>query len=86
MDESMGKLRALTQAAGLDFPADPVPMVNTSSEFRDNLSWIDPADEVGSLLLRSVEQDRQLYDWAVARFDEADQSPRNRLELSVGRA
>jgi hypothetical protein len=86
MDESMGMLRALTQAAGLDFPADPVPMVNTSSEFRDNLSWIDPADEVGSLLLRSVEQDRQLYDWAVARFDEADQSPRNRLELSVGRA
>jgi hypothetical protein len=56
-------------------------MVNTSSEFRDNLSWIDPADEVGSLLLRSVEQDRQLYDWAVARLD---QSPKNRLELSVG--
>jgi hypothetical protein len=86
MDESMGKLRALTQAAGLDFPVDPVPVVNTSSEFRDDLSWIDPADEVGSMLLRSVEQDRQLYDWAVARLDEPDQSPKNRLELSVGLA
>jgi hypothetical protein len=83
MDESMDKLRALAQAAGLDFPPDPVPMVNTSSEFRDDLSWIDPADEVGSMLLRSVAQDRQLYDWAMARLD---QSPKNRLELSVGLA
>jgi sulfotransferase famil protein len=83
MDESMDKLRELVQAAGLDFPPDPVPVLNTSSEFRDDLSWIDPADEVGSLLLRSVEQDRQLYDWAVARLD---QSPKNRLELSVGLA
>jgi hypothetical protein len=83
MDESMDKLRALAQAAGLDFPPDPVPMVNTSSEFRDDLSWIDPADEVGSMLLRSVAQDRQLYDWAMTRLD---QSPKNRLELSVGRA
>lgn len=86
MDESMSKLRALAQAAGLDFPADPVPIENTSGEFRDDLSWIDPADEVGSMLLRSVGQDRQLYDWAVARLDKPNQSPRNRLELSVGRA
>jgi hypothetical protein len=58
-------------------------MVNTSGEFRDDLSWIDPADEVGSMLLGSVTQDRQLYDWAMARLD---QSPKNRLELSVGLA
>jgi hypothetical protein len=57
--------------------------VNTSGEFRDDLSWIDPADEVGSMLLGSVTQDRQLYDWAMARLD---QSPKNRLELSVGLA
>jgi hypothetical protein len=69
MDESMDKLRALAQAAGLDFPPDPVPVENTSSEFRGDLSWIDPADEVGAMLLRSVGQDRQLYDWAAARLD-----------------
>jgi hypothetical protein len=84
MDESMGKLRSLAQAAGLDFPPDPVPMMNTSGEFRDDLSWIDPADEVGAMLLRSVEQDRRLYEWAAARL--AGQSPKNRLELSVGLA
>ncbi len=83
MDESMEKLRALAETTGLDFPSDPVPVVNTSSEYRGDLSWIDPAEEVGTMLLRSVEQDRQLYDWAVARLD---QSPKNRLELSVGRA
>jgi hypothetical protein len=86
MDESMSKLRALAQAAGLDFPADPVPIENTSGEFRDDLSWIDPADEVGAMLLRSVGQDRQLYDWALARLTEENQRPRNRLELSAGRA
>jgi hypothetical protein len=35
------------------------------------------------MLLGSVTQDRQLYDWAMARLD---QSPKNRLELSVGLA
>jgi hypothetical protein len=70
MEESINKLRALAQAAGLDFPPDPAPLENTSSDYRDDLSWIHPGDEVGSLLLRSVEQDRQLYDWAVARFNE----------------
>jgi hypothetical protein len=59
-------------------------MMNTSGEFRDDLSWIDPADEVGAMLLRSVEQDRRLYEWAAARL--AGQSPKNRLELSVGLA
>jgi hypothetical protein len=68
MNESMSKLRALVQAAGLDFPPDPVPLENTSADYRDDLSWINPDDEVGSLLLRSVEKDRQLYDWAVSRL------------------
>ena len=69
MEESVARLRAKVQAAGLDFPPGPVPCENTSSEYRDGLSWIHPGDEVGSLLLRSVEKDRQLYNWAVARFD-----------------
>jgi hypothetical protein len=68
MEDSMRKLRALTREAGLDFPPGPIPVENTSAEYRDDLSWINPDDEVGSLLLRSVEKDRQLYDWAAARL------------------
>jgi sulfotransferase famil protein len=76
MDESMRQLRALAESAGLDFPADAIAVENTSNELRDDLSWIHPSDEVGSLLLRSVELDRQLYDWAAARLkDRPDQAP-----------
>lgn len=67
MEESMTKLRALALAAGLDFPPGPLPVENTSADYRDDLRWIQPGDEVGSLLLRSVEKDRLLYDWAAAR-------------------
>jgi hypothetical protein len=70
MEASMCKLRALTREAGLDFPPGPIPVENTSSEYRDDLGWINPDDEVGSLLLRSVEKDRQLYDWAAACVNE----------------
>jgi len=70
MEESMCKLRALVRAAGLNFPPGPIPVENTSAEYRDDLSWINPDDEVGSLLLRSVEKDQQLYDWAAARVSE----------------
>jgi hypothetical protein len=70
MEESMCKLRALTREAGLDFPPGPIPVENTSADYRDDLGWINPDDEVGSLLLRSVEKDRQLYDWAAARVNE----------------
>jgi len=70
IEESMAKLRALVQAAGLEFPPDPMPVENTSAEYRDDLSWINPDDEVGSMLLRSVDKDRILYDWAAARLNE----------------
>jgi hypothetical protein len=70
MTESVCKLRALVNAAGLDFPTDPVPLENTSGEFRDDLSWINPADKIGSMLLDSVKLDRQLYNWAVGRLNE----------------
>jgi hypothetical protein len=71
MEESMRKLRALAREAGLDFPPGPMPVENTSADYRDDLSWINPDDEVGSLLLRSVEKDRQLYDWAASRLAQA---------------
>jgi hypothetical protein len=69
MEESMGRLRALADAAGLEFPPDPLPVENTSADYRDDLSWINPGDEVGSLLLRSVEKDQKLYDWVMAKMD-----------------
>lgn len=69
MEESVNQLRARVQAVGLDFPPDPIPIENTSGDYRDDLAWIHPADEVGSMLLRSVDKDRQLYGWAVARFN-----------------
>jgi len=68
MDECFRKLQALTCNTGLDFPPGPMPVENISSDCRDDLSWLHPDDEVGSLLLRSVALDRQLYDWAVDRL------------------
>jgi len=70
MEASVARLRSLARAAGLDFPPGPLPVENTSAEFRDDLSWIHPDDEVGSMLLQSVEKDRQLYEWAMARLGE----------------
>lgn len=68
MEESIRKLRARACQAGVDFPPGPMLFENISNDYRDDLSWINPADEVGALLLRSVEKDRQLYDWVVARL------------------
>jgi hypothetical protein len=70
MEESMDRLRALARKAGLEFPPGLLPVENTSADCRDDLSWINPDDEVGSLLLRSVKKDRQLYDWAETRLNE----------------
>ena len=70
MEESVAKLRGLARGAGLDFPPGPMPVENTSADYRDDLSWISLDDEVGSMLLRSVQKDQQLYDWAVARLNE----------------
>ena len=69
MEESMNKLRGLARAAGLDFPPGPLPVENSSADYRDDLGWVHPGDEVGSMLWRSVEKDRQLYDWAAARIN-----------------
>lgn len=69
MEESMRKLRVLARAAGVDLPLGPLPVENVSNDYRDDLSWICEGDEAGRLLLRSVEDDRRLYDWALARFE-----------------
>jgi len=81
MEESVCRLRTLAQSIGLDFPPDPISVENTSGEYRDDLAWIHPGDEVGAMLLRSVAEDRQLYDWAVARL-EAPRAPRVAHPLS----
>jgi hypothetical protein len=68
MEESISRLRARAQETGLEFPPGSVPFENTSAEYRDDLSWINPDDEVGALLMRSVDEDRQLYEWAWERL------------------
>lgn len=68
MDRSVALLQSLAQDRGLAFPTGKVPIENTSFEDRDDLSWIHERDEVGALLLESVHEDRQLYDWAAAKF------------------
>jgi hypothetical protein len=67
MDESMRSLRRLAEARGLDFPSEPLRVVNASSEPGDDLDWIHPQDEVGAMLLDSVCEDRELYRWVLAR-------------------
>jgi hypothetical protein len=70
MDESIEQLRKVCSHLGIELPEGRVGRENASSELRDDLSWVHPDDEVGALLFKSVEQDRQLYDWAAARFEE----------------
>ena len=68
MEESIVKLRTrVAESRVWNFLASPAPVENTSADYRDDVNWIHPDDEVGSLLLRSVEKDRQLYDWAAER-------------------
>ncbi len=69
MERSVQLLRALAQGYGVEFPDGSITVENTSYETRDDLTWLHPDDQVGSLLLRSVKEDRKLYDWACRRFD-----------------
>jgi hypothetical protein len=68
MDESLADVRMIARLQGLELPSDGVCEENVSNGLRDDLSWIHPADEVGAMLLRSIEEDRLLYDWAAARY------------------
>lgn len=64
MERSISVLRKLMGQFGLEFPPGEVPIENTSFELRGDLGWIRTDDEVGSLLLESVREDQQLYNWA----------------------
>ncbi len=68
MNESIAELRRIADRVGVEIPSGPVPQENTSSELRDDLSWVDPKDEVGAMLYKSLEEDQLLYDWAAGRF------------------
>lgn len=70
MDESVDRIEALGEKYGIEMPGGPIQRENVSSEFRDDLRWIDRSDEVGSMLLASLSEDLKLYDWALARFDQ----------------
>jgi hypothetical protein len=64
MDRSISVLGERMEQSGLEFPPGEVPIENTSFELRGDLGWIRMDDEVGSLLLESVREDQQLYNWA----------------------
>ncbi|HVO60892.1 MAG TPA: methyltransferase domain-containing protein [Terriglobales bacterium] len=68
MNRSVSVLRRRVEAANLPFPSGEVPFENFSLDFRGDLGWINSDDEVGRLLLDSVREDQQLYDWAQARL------------------
>jgi hypothetical protein len=68
MNRSISLLRKRVEAANLPFPPGEIPFENMSLDFRGDLSWINSDDEVGSLLLDSVREDQQLYDWAQIRL------------------
>jgi hypothetical protein len=73
MDESVRRFQSLAEQYGIEAPGGDVLVENVSREFRDDLSWISPDDEVGAMLLNSNQEDQKLYDWALARFGQ--QSP-----------
>jgi hypothetical protein len=70
MDESIGRLEQLGSEFEIEVPHGPIAVENVSREHRDGLEWIKPSDEVGARLLSSVAEDRELYEWATARFEQ----------------
>jgi hypothetical protein len=72
MNRSVSVLRKKVEAANLPFPQGELPFENTSFDLRGDLSWINPHDEVGDLLLESVQEDQQLYDWAQTRLRDCE--------------
>lgn len=68
MDQSIAVLGELMKRVGLNLPEGDIPLENTSYEFRDDLSWIRPDDPVGRLLLNSIQEDQQLYRFALTRL------------------
>lgn len=69
MERSVASLQLLARQHQFDFPQGTVTIENSSHEGRSDLAWIHKDDEVGSLLLRSIREDQQLYTWALDRFN-----------------
>lgn len=69
MDESIERLEQLGNYFDVEVPHGPIALENVSGEHRDDLAWIDASDEVGARLLASVVEDRELYEWGLARFE-----------------
>jgi hypothetical protein len=69
MSESIDELRKVLRPIGIEIPPSQIGNDNVSSEFRDDLQWTRPDDEVGALLHKALEEDMELYNWAVERFE-----------------
>jgi Sulfotransferase family len=69
MSESIEELRKVLRPLGIEIPGSPIGNENVSSELRDDLKWTSPDDEVGALLHKTLEEDKELYNWAVERFE-----------------
>jgi len=65
-----GVARFVQIAAERGFPLHPqtVPVENVSRQLTDDVSWINPNDEVGALLIASMQEDLALYSWAKSQF------------------
>jgi Sulfotransferase family len=68
LGEGFGHFVQSAAAQGFPLNQDAVPFKNVSRDFADDVSWIDPNDRVGMLLLASVKQDLELYQWATIQF------------------
>jgi hypothetical protein len=65
-------LRERSRAVGINLlPADQMVHVNTTSQDRDDLSWMDPNDPLGRRLRESIAVDVELYRFATTMLDDA---------------
>lgn len=71
MADSIALLRHAVKPYGLNLDQVAAGHENVSKDYVDDTSWLTPDDEVGAMVLRSVEKDRQLYAAMRRRFDSA---------------
>jgi hypothetical protein len=69
MDDSWRLLCARAKKVGIELPPVSIPVENVTAGERDSLEWIHMDDAVGRQLLASVQEDLQLYRWALTRFE-----------------
>ena len=69
MDESIELLRYRVKPYGLDLDGLNAGHENLSRDFIDDISWLNPEDDVGKRVLKSIEKDRHLFETMRRRFD-----------------